>query len=70
MKTAHDVLAQATAALVLAVDMREAQRDYFKTRSKEALIASKDRERAFDTAATEALRAAEPFMTGDGGTTA
>jgi hypothetical protein len=37
----------------LAVKMRAAQRDYFKTPSKEALVASKQLERRFDEAAAD-----------------
>lgn len=50
--TPHDVAfvpAKAFDALVVAVRrMRDCQKDYFRTRSTEALIKSKDAERALD----------------------
>lgn len=37
----------------LGVEMRKRQKEYFKTRTREALIASKEAESAFDKAAAE-----------------
>ena len=49
--TAADRIEALEAALRLGVDMREKQKTYFKDRSKENLIASKQAETAFDRAA-------------------
>ena len=46
---------KASNALQTGVDMRHAQRAYFKTKSTDTLMASKGLERAFDTQAAEAL---------------
>jgi len=48
---AADRIERLEAALRLGVDMREKQKTYFKDRSKENLIASKQAETAFDRAA-------------------
>ncbi len=48
---AADRIEALEAALRLGVDMREKQKTYFKDRSKENLIASKQAETAFDRAA-------------------
>jgi len=40
----------------LGIEMRDAQKQYFKTRDKGALLKSKDLERRFDAAAKEAVR--------------
>lgn len=45
------------AALKVGVQMRTAQKRYFRTRSQADLIASKEAERAFDHAAEVALTA-------------
>jgi hypothetical protein len=44
------------AALQLGVAARAAQNLYFKTRTREALVASKQAEKLFDDAAREALK--------------
>ncbi len=51
MHNAADRIEALEAALRLGVDMREKQKTYFKDRSKENLIASKQAETAFDRAA-------------------
>jgi len=48
---ATDRIEELEAVLRLGVDMREKQKTYFKDRSKENLIASKQAETAFDRAA-------------------
>ncbi len=48
---AADRIEELEAVLRLGVDMREKQKTYFKDRSKENLIASKQAETAFDRAA-------------------
>jgi len=48
---AADRIEALEAALRLGIDMREKQKAYFKDRSKENLIASKQAESAFDRAA-------------------
>jgi len=48
---AADRIEQLESALRLGIDMREKQKAYFKDRSKENLIASKQAESAFDRAA-------------------
>jgi hypothetical protein len=46
----RDFLAKALLAVQLGERMRDAQRSYFRTRTREDLIASKEAERAFDLA--------------------
>jgi len=56
-------LVQKTAnALQTGVDMRQAQRAYFKTRSTDSLMASKALERAFDNEAAEALQQCKTLL--------
>ena len=47
-------------ALYQGRDMRECQKAYFKSRSKDALIASKEAEKAFDKALAELLPRVDP----------
>jgi hypothetical protein len=46
----RDVVGKALLAVQLGERMRDAQRSYFRTRTREDLIASKEAERAFDLA--------------------
>lgn len=45
------------AAVVIGQKMRQSQKDFFKTKSRDALQDSKTYERQFDKAAEEAMRA-------------
>lgn len=54
-------------ALELGVSMRQAQKHYFKNRTQENLIASKQAEKAFDDAASAALAAMSLGESHDGG---
>jgi hypothetical protein len=53
MSTDHSATAQLARLAVLGAAMRDAQRTYFRTRTHEALLASKEAERAFDAALKE-----------------
>jgi hypothetical protein len=60
IRTLKSKLHSAEDALQLGVDARAAQAAYFKTRSRDDLIASKDAEKRFDTAARFVLSMKEP----------
>lgn len=60
VETLHAIAHRLARALRLAVAAREAQRRYFKDRSRDHLVASKQAESAFDLAAAAIL--AEPFV--------
>lgn len=54
------------AVLRVGVDMRGAQRGYFRNRSQDTLFASKALERAFDHAAEDGLRRCKEFLAREG----